>query len=316
MRAAPDCAAPAIRQDDVDRLARCEQPVRLFVARSAEARRAPRRALRQAGMRCRARSATWLRSASSSAPARSIVRHRAQEEDDEPNRRPSARRAAGSSALAHVVDVEIEQRRFAANDEHAGDRRGSRGGARQSAKWVVPATGASSVTRGRAPCRSRSTIESPAPSSTPLAGPDPRTPSSAAIATANSVRLNRQMVRSAWTSTRPMTAASTIAARTGCGRLRSSPEAKSTTTSVNSVATSPETGVLAPALSFTSDCDMPPLTGNAAAQPGEQVGAAEREQLLVRVEPAAVLLREHPADGRGLDGARARSRRARPARAH
>ena len=86
---------------------------------------------------------------------------------------------------------------------------------------------ASSVTRGWAACRSRSTIEIAAPSSTPLTGPDPSTPTSAAIATKNSVRLNRQMCRRAWMSTRPMTAARTIAASTGCGRFRSSPDANS-----------------------------------------------------------------------------------------
>ena len=72
-------------------------------------------------------------------------------------------------------------------------------------------------------------------------------------------------------STRLMTAASTTAASTGCGRLRSRPVAKSTTTSVNSVATRPETGVRAPELSFTSDCDMPPLTGNPRPSPATRL---------------------------------------------
>jgi hypothetical protein len=94
-----------------------------------------------------------------------------------------------------------------------------------------------------------------------LTGPDPSTPRSATIATANSARLKRQMCRNAWISTRLMTAASTIAASTGWGRFRSSPDANSTTIRVKTAAIRPESGVRAPALSFTSDCDMPPLTG-------------------------------------------------------
>ena len=64
----------------------------------------------------------------------------------------------------------------------------------------------------------------------------------------------------------------------------------------------PDTGVRAPALSLTSDCDMPPLTGNPRPSPDEQIAGANRQQLLVRVEPIAVLLAEHPADRGRLDG--------------
>ena len=39
------------------------------------------------------------------------------------------------------------------------------------------------------------------------------------------------------------------------------------TTSVNTAAMSPDTGVRAPALSLTSDCDIPPLTGNPRPSP-------------------------------------------------
>ena len=74
-------------------------------------------------------------------------------------------------------------------------------------------------------------------------------------------------------STRLMTAASTIAASTGCGRFRSRPDANSTTMSVKRAATSPESGVRAPALSLTSDCDMPPLTGNPRPSPDSRLPA-------------------------------------------
>ncbi len=87
------------------------------------------------------------------------------------------------------------------------------------------------------------------------------------MATANSVRLKRQMLRRASTWISPVTAISTTAARTGCGRVRNSPVKKSTTTSVMSAATSPESGVRAPAVSLTSDCDMPPLTGSPLPSP-------------------------------------------------
>ena len=106
-----------------------------------------------------------------------------------------------------------------------------------------------------------------------MTGPEPRTPSSAAIDTKNSERLKCQMCFRAAMSIRLMTAASTIAASTGCGRFRNSPEANSTTMSVKSAATSPDSGVRAPALSFTSDCDMPPLTGNPRPSPESRLPA-------------------------------------------
>ena len=122
------------------------------------------------------------------------------------------------------------------------------------------------------------------------------------MATANSARLKRQMLRSASTWIRPVTAISTTAARTGCGSVRSSPVKNSTTTSVMSAATSPESGVRAPAVSLTSDCDMPPLTGQSAAEPGHEIGAADGQEFLRGVESIAVLGGEHPPDGRRFHG--------------
>jgi hypothetical protein len=54
---------------------------------------------------------------------------------------------------------------------------------------------------------------------------------------------------------------STIAASTGCGRFFRRSVKKSATTSMMPAAINPEIGVRAPPLSFTSDCDMPPLIG-------------------------------------------------------
>ena len=146
-------------------------------------------------------------------------------------------------------------------------------------------------------------MEMAAPSSTPLTGPDPSTPSSAAIATKNSARLNRQMCRSARTSTRLMTAASTMAASTGCGRLRSSPDAKSTTISVNSGGDQArERRARARAL-VDERLRHAAAHGKPAAEPRDEIAGAERQELLIGVEPIAVLLAEHAADRGRLDGA-------------
>jgi hypothetical protein len=65
-----------------------------------------------------------------------------------------------------------------------------------------------------------------------------------------------------------------IAARTGCGRLRRSPEKNSVTTRTRIAAKNPESEVLAPALSLTSDCDIPPLTGKPRPSPAARLAAA------------------------------------------
>ena len=48
-----------------------------------------------------------------------------------------------------------------------------------------------------------------------------------------------------------------------------------------SAATRPESGVRAPAVSLTSDCDMPPLTGNPLPSPAARLARADGEELLV-----------------------------------
>ncbi len=110
------------------------------------------------------------------------------------------------------------------------------------------------------------------------------------------------MCRSAAMSTRPVTAARTMAASTGCGRFRNSPDAKSATISMKRAAISPDSGVRAPALSLTSDCDMPPLTGNPRPSPAARFAAPIARISAVGIEPIAVLLGEHSADGRRLHG--------------
>ena len=55
---------------------------------------------------------------------------------------------------------------------------------------------------------------------------------------------------------------------------------------------------------------MPPLTGKAAAEPGGEIRRGEREEFLVRIEPAAVLWRRTCGRSRPSPPRRAESRRA------
>ena len=68
----------------------------------------------------------------------------------------------------------------------------------------------------------------------------------------------------------PLTATSTIAASTTFGRLLSIPVRYMRHRPIVTEANTSASGVLAPALSFTEDCDRPPATGyawkNAAAR--------------------------------------------------
>ena len=59
----------------------------------------------------------------------------------------------------------------------------------------------------------------------------------------------------------PFTATSTIAASTTSGRLRKRPVRNSRQSAIVADANTSASGVLAPALSFTVDCESPPATG-------------------------------------------------------
>ena len=97
---------------------------------------------------------------------------------------------------------------------------------------------------------------------------------SAVMATRNSPRCNCQSRLSTFTFTRLATAMSTMAASTGCGRLRSRSVKKSATTRMMPAAIKPESGVRAPPLSLTSDCDMPPLIGKPWPRPEARLAPA------------------------------------------
>ena len=163
------------------------------------------------------------RSASSSAPARST-------KGTFPMKKISRPGGEGRSCrsdvrpIAHVVDVEVEQRPFVPDDRGRRRRARSRDGARDRRSTTSPARAPSfDHPRPRRAvdqqhdrdARRRAGRRSGAPNRARRATPPwrPRT----------RVRLNRQMWRSAATWTRPVTATSTIAASTGCGRFRSSP---------------------------------------------------------------------------------------------
>ena len=55
----------------------------------------------------------------------------------------------------------------------------------------------------------------------------------------------------------------------------------------------PDNGVRAPPLSFTSDCDIPPLTGKPCPSPAMTFALAMPSNSWFGVEPIAVLRREH-----------------------
>ena len=124
-------------------------------------------------------------SAISSAPARSILGTAPRKKTTSrtgSGRARAAARTARSRTYSTLKYSSADSQRTTSTPG-MGSFSGWRGDRRSTS---VPGTRASSVTRGRAACRSSSTIEIAAPSNTPLTGPDPSTPRSAAIATKNS----------------------------------------------------------------------------------------------------------------------------------
>ena len=96
---------------------------------------------------------------------------------------------------------------------------------------------------------------------TPRRIPSTSTPAKATIEMPNSNRLICHSRRRPRTSISPLTATRTIAASTTVGRLRSRPVRNSRHNAIVVEANTSASGVLAPALSFTDDCDRPPATG-------------------------------------------------------
>ena len=77
---------------------------------------------------------------------------------------------------------------------------------------------------------------------------------------------------------------------------------KITTSSVISAATKPESGVRAPRGFVDQRLRHAAAHRKPAPEACREIGSADREELLRRVEPIAVLGGEHPADRRGLHG--------------
>ncbi|MNC86766.1 hypothetical protein D3C83_24430 [compost metagenome] len=91
--------------------------------------------------------------------------------------------------------------------------------------------------------------------------PSSRTATSTIAAARKSGRLIFSMRISAGTSMSPATAVSTIAARTALGRFSSRPVRNSRQSASVIEAKTRASGLRAPALSLTADCDRPPATG-------------------------------------------------------
>ena len=127
-------------------------------------------------------------------------------------------------------------------------------------------------------------MEMAAPSSTPLTGPDPSTLSSAAMATKNSAAEVPMAERADVDQAHHR--ASTMAASTGCGRLRSRPVAKSTTISATAWRPGPTPACAPWSFLFTSDATC---RRHGSRPSPERFAGAERQQLLAGVEPVAVL---------------------------
>ena len=107
-----------------------------------------------------------------------------------------------------------------------------------------------------------------AASSKPWSGPNASTPNKATSAIANSMREADFSSRSSSSFTRCLAAIRMIAtARTGSGRLRNRPVKKARVSATTIDAVTSESGDVAPFMSFTAVCDMPPDTGKAVDQP-------------------------------------------------
>ena len=165
-----------------------------------------------------------------------------------------ARVTSSSRSIARALGVEVQQRRRRCAPPGLLARASAASSSVIDAN-SVPSPACARVRRcsderrvGAAAAATRTT-----PTSTPRRMPWPRTPANATAATANSERLNRQSLAIADGLTRPVTAASTIAASTGCGRSRSRPENATVMVSRISAAIKPDSGVRAPPDSLTND---------------------------------------------------------------
>ena len=134
-------------------------------------------------------------------------------------------------------------------------------------------------------------IESTAPISTPRRRPEPSTPSSAATATTNSARCERHRRASASTLNEAGDRDSTIAASTGCGRSRSRPERNRHDHEHDQRRDQARERRARAAALVDERLRHAAADRKAAPEAGGEVRGGEREELLVRVDAVAVLLR-------------------------
>ena len=128
------------------------------------------------------------------APCMSTYGRGGEVEHDESRAARHRSRPVADRSFAHVVDVEVEQAPTPAGRPARPGSARCRDGARESEKRRVPGMRPSTATCGREARRISCTSEMTAPISTPRSRPEPSTPSSAAIATTNSVRSARQQL--------------------------------------------------------------------------------------------------------------------------
>ena len=129
-----------------------------------------------------------------------------------------------------------------------------------------------------------------------------RTPMKATTATTNSERSLRQSSCRVESLSKLATATNTTAARTGCGSALNRCEKNRTTTRIKIAASAVESGVRAPAPSFTTDWDVPPLTGNPPPRPATRFAAARARFSWLASNRPPCLACEHSADRGRLDG--------------
>src|SRR5262249_10242249 len=130
------------------------------------------------------------------------------------------------------------------------------------------------------------------------------------------MRLMRHIRSIAGKSISPYTAVSTTAASTAFGKFASRPVRKSRHSASVQDAKISASVVRAPALSLTADCDRPPATtrvavrrvsrpppppGIAMAQGRREVGRANSEEFLPRIEAIAMLRRKRAGRGNTFD---------------
>ena len=218
------------------------------------------------------------------------------------SRSPSPDAASEAANLvAHVARVEVEQRRLDADDQRRRARSRCPDGAPRSEKRRVPGMRPRNATCGSAARRISSSIDTIAASSTPFRMPSSSTPANATIAIRNSSRLTCHDARSSRDVDQPLDRDEHDGREHDVGRLRSRP-VRNSRHSADGDRREDERQRRARA-GLVVDGRLRQSAGDrvALAERRGEVGRAEREQFLARVDLVAVLLRERARRRHALD---------------